>query len=136
MGFVIDSSVLIAAERGRIQLRNVMADSGDDPLAISVITASELLHGIHRAKTPEQAGKRQQFTNYILDLFPVIPIDLEVARHHARIWAGLQARGEMIGAHDLLIAASALAIDYAVVTLNADEFRRVPALRVVSPPAD
>lgn len=136
MGLLIDSSVLIAAERGRIQLRNVIAGSGEESLAISVITASELLHGIHRAKTLDQASKRQQFANFVLDLFPVIPIDLEVARYHARVWAGLQARGEMIGAHDLLIAASALAVDYTVVTFNIDEFRRVPALRVLNPPTD
>lgn len=47
MGAVIDSSVLIAAERGKLDLPRVLADHGDEPIAISAITASELLHGVH-----------------------------------------------------------------------------------------
>ena len=122
MGLLIDSSVLIAAERERIHLQTVLSAIGDEPVAISVITASEMLHGIQRARTVEQVGKREQFVSFVLELLPIIPIDLEVARHHARIWAELQARGEMIGAHDLLIAASALAFGYSVMTFNVGEF--------------
>lgn len=133
MGLLIDSSVLIAAERGRIRLQSVLAGNEDESLAISVVTASELLHGIYRAKTVEQAERRRQFVNFVLALFPIIPIDLEVAHHHARIWTGLQTRGEMIGPYDLLIAASALASGYKVVTFNVDEFMRVPGLQVVTP---
>ncbi len=133
MGLLIDSSVLIAAERGRIRLQSVLAGNEDESLAISVVTASELLHGIYRAKTVEQAERRRQFVNFVLALFPIIPIDLEAAHHHARIWAGLQTRGEMIVPYDLLIAASALASGYKVVTFNVDEFTRVPGLQVVTP---
>ncbi|MFN3979571.1 MAG: PIN domain-containing protein [Caldilinea sp.] len=133
MGLLIDSSVLIAAERGRIRLQSVLAGNEDESLAISVVTASELLYGIYRAKTVEQAERRRQFVNFVLALFPIIPIDLEVAHHHARIWAGLQTRGEMIGPYDLMIAASALASGYKVVTFNVDEFTRVPGLQVVTP---
>jgi tRNA(fMet)-specific endonuclease VapC len=133
VGLLIDSSVLIAAERGRIRLQSVLAGNEDESLAISVVTASELLHGIYRAKTVEQAERRRQFVNFVLALFPIFPIDLEVAHHHARIWAELQTRGEMIGPHDLLIAASALASGYKVVTFNVDEFKHVPDLQAVKP---
>jgi len=133
MGLLIDSSALVAAERGRLRLQDVLTGSEDESVAISVITASEMLHGIQRARTVEQASKRQQFVSFILDLFPIIPIDLEVAQIHARIWAELQVRGEMIGTHDLLIAASALAFGYKVMTLNVDEFSRVAGLQVLSP---
>ena len=135
MGLLIDSSVLIAAERERIHLQTVLSANGDEPVAISVITASEILHGIQRARTVEHVAKRQQFVSFVLELFPIIPIDLEVARHHARIWAALQARGELIGAHDLLIAASALAFGYGVMTFNVGEFARVPGLRTLNPAA-
>ena len=83
-----------------------------------------------------QADKRQQFVAYILNLFPVVPVDLAVTHQHTRIWADLQARGQVIGAHDLLIAASARAIDDGVITFNVDEFRRVIDLQVVKPLAD
>lgn len=133
MGLLVDSGLLIAAERGRVQLHQVISNRWDEPLAISVITASELLHGIHRASTPEQADKRRQFVEFVLSLFPVIAIELEVARCHARIWAELQVRGQLIGAHDLLIAATAIATQYDLLTLNVNEFSRVQGLTVINP---
>jgi len=97
------------------------------------ITASELLHGVYRAKEPSISQKRLRFVEYILDLFPVIPFDLEIARVHAQLWADLQTNGQSIGAHDLLIAATARTLDYGVVTGNEREFRRIPGLQVVNP---
>jgi tRNA(fMet)-specific endonuclease VapC len=52
MGTLIDSSVLIAWERERLDLESHLADYAEENFAISAITASELLHGVHRAATP------------------------------------------------------------------------------------
>jgi len=65
-----------------------------------------------------------------------IPITEPVARVHADTWAGLSERGEPIGAHDLWIAATALAHELGVATRNASHFDRVPGLRVVAPLPD
>lgn len=65
--------------------------------------------------------------------FPPVPFDLPAARAHASIWAALQARHELIGAHDLIIAATALAVGWSVATFNQREFARVPGLDVVVP---
>ena len=54
-----------------------------------------------------------------------------MARVHARIWADLAAAGERIGAHDLLIAATALAHDLPLATGPAAEFRRVKGLELI-----
>jgi tRNA(fMet)-specific endonuclease VapC len=62
---------------------------------------------------------------------PILPFDLEIARVHSRIWADLASRGEVIGAHDLLIAATALFHQHAVATGNVREFGRVESLDVV-----
>lgn len=133
MGLLIDSNVLIAAERGLFSLPDWATTLPDTPMALSAITASELLHGVHRAKEPSIAQKRLRFVEYILDLFPVIPFDLQIARVHAQLWADLQTKGQSIGAHDLLIAATARTLDYGVVTGNEREFRRIPGLQVVKP---
>ena len=77
MGFLIDTSVLIAAERGRCSLADLVCDLAGESLALAAITASELLHGVHRAIDPNVAEKRSRFVEYILDLFPVLPFDLE-----------------------------------------------------------
>jgi tRNA(fMet)-specific endonuclease VapC len=60
-------------------------------------------------------------------------VTLDVARVHAQAWADLDAGGSVIGPHDLWIAATALTHGLGVVTRKAQEFARVPGLRVVSP---
>jgi tRNA(fMet)-specific endonuclease VapC len=61
-----------------------------------------------------------------------IEITEQVARIHAELWAQLEATGRLIGAHDLWIAATALAHGMGLATGNANEFRRVPGLRVLA----
>jgi tRNA(fMet)-specific endonuclease VapC len=103
---------------------------GDESRAISVITVSELLHGVHRAKGARRA-RRRAFVEHLLSSLEPVPITEPVARVHAEIWATLAARGKVIGSHDLWIAATALAHGFGVATGNARDFERVPGLRVL-----
>lgn len=128
MGLILDSSVLIAAERGRLRFADFCTSLGDDPLFIAAITASELLHGVERAGTPSLRKKREAFVEALLSRLQILEFDLDVARHHARLWAALAASGTMIGPHDLQIAATTLRHGFSLATLNLDEFRRVPSL--------
>ncbi len=130
MGILIDSSVFIAAERGRLSLTKHLTEQKDEPVALSALTASELLHGVHRASTPDHRIQRERFVEAILTRFPVVEFGLETARVHARLWAELLARGEPVGAHDLLIGATAITIDFQVATVNARDFQRIPGLRI------
>ena len=125
---MLDSSALIAAERGSIILSDRLARLGDEPVAISAVTASELLHGVHRARTAPQRARRLAFVEGVLGSIPVAEFGLPEARVHAEIWAGLRDTGKVIGAHDLLIAATALALEFRVATCNMREFARVPGL--------
>ena len=102
----------------------------DEPIALSAITASELLHGVHRAADPARRLQREQFVETILRRFPVIEFDPEAARIHARLWAQLAAEGQRVGAHDLLIAATAMALDFQVATADARDFPQIPNLRL------
>ena len=130
MGILIDSSVFIAAERGRLTLAKHLHAQEREPVALSAISASELLHGVHRASTPQFRIQRERFVEAILNRLPVVEFGLETARVHAGLWAEVLARGEPVGAHDLLIGATALAIDYQIATVNARDFQRIPGLRV------
>lgn len=130
MGLLIDSSVFIAAERGRLSLESHLKDQEDEPVALSVLTASELLHGVHRASDPRYRARRERFVEAILARFPVVEFDLGVARVHARLWAELAARGEIVAAHDLIIGATALDVDFQVATSNPRDFQRIPGLHV------
>ncbi len=129
MACLLDTSVLIAAERGGQTLDGI--PDGEDQL-ISVITASELLHGIHRATEDGIRTRRRGFVERVLTRFEVIPIDLEIARVHAETRARLQTAGETVGVHDLWIAATALRHGLHIATTNSREFERLPGLSVLA----
>ena len=131
MGALIDSSVLIQAERSKLGLDELLRDHGDEEIAIATITASELLHGVHRAQKPAQRAKRAAFVESILAVIPAVPFDLVTARVHASLWAELAAGGVSIGAHDLLIGATALAIGYDVATHDRRSLAKIPGLKVL-----
>jgi tRNA(fMet)-specific endonuclease VapC len=126
---LIDTDVLVDLERG-VANPEVDAAIGDAERAISVIAVSELLHGVHRA-TGAQRARRSAFVEHLLAGMRAIEITEPIARVHAEIWAQLAAKGELIGAHDLWIAATALAHGMGVATRNDEEFARVPGLRVI-----
>jgi predicted nucleic acid-binding protein len=132
MGCVIDSCVLIHQERKHKDLSLIVEHYPDEPFFISAISASELLHGVHRAKDFAVRNRRKAFVEEVLKQFPILEIDLNTARIHAEIWAELLSLGQPIGGHDLWIAASCLAHDHFMVTDNVKDFSRVPGLKVIS----
>lgn len=141
MGLIIDTSVLVDIERRRRArpagatgsiIAEVIGSLGapDEAAALPAITASELLHGVHRADDQHRAV-RSAYVEAVLAAFPVVPFDLLVARVHARVWADMTMRGLEIGAHDRLVAATALSLGWSVATANVRHFTMVPDLDVV-----
>lgn len=124
---LIDTSVLVGFERRQTPLEAV---GGDEERAISVVTASELLHGVHRATDARVRMRRHAFVEAVLARLQPIAITSHVARAHAEIWARLESEGSLISAHDLWIAATALAHGMPVATVNVQHFERVPGLDV------
>jgi tRNA(fMet)-specific endonuclease VapC len=131
VGVVLDTSVLVASERRAVHLEPLLESLGEEPVSIAAITASELLHGCHRAADAGVRARRAAFVDAVLDAIPVAAFGLAEARRHAELWAELSRKGRLIEPHDLLIAATALALGYALVTTNRREFARVPGLRLV-----
>lgn len=130
MGVLIDASVLIGFERDRTAIAQRLIGREDEEFFLSVITASELLHGVHRARSSDVRAKRSAFVEAVLGRFPLLPIDLRTARAHSRLWAELASIGKLIGPHDLWIAAACIAHGLSLVTANAGEFERVPGLTI------
>jgi tRNA(fMet)-specific endonuclease VapC len=125
VGLLIDTSVFVAIERSGAVPSDALESLGDRPVHLAAITASELLHGVHRAESAVRRQRRQDFVESVLEVIPVLPFDLDTARVHSRLWADLARTGSMIGSHDLQIAATAIARDLELVTANAREFGRV-----------
>jgi len=104
--------------------------SGEE-VGIAAITASELLHGVHRA-SPEHRARREAFVEAVLTAFPPLAFDLACARAHARLWAELVSAGKDVGAHDRLVAATAIATGWRVGTASIRHFEPIGALDVVA----
>jgi len=130
MAVLIDASILIEAERGRLTIEPQVKRHGEEEAFLSVVTASELLHGVHRASQPDVRARRSAFVEGILERFPLLSVDLACARAHAQLWAELSQAGAMIGAHDLWLAATCVAHGLTMVTANLREFARVPGLQL------
>jgi tRNA(fMet)-specific endonuclease VapC len=126
---LIDTSILIDVERRGDRLELAL---GDQDRAISVVSASELLHGVHRAVDEAVRVRRQVFVEHVLSALDPLPITTRVARSHARLWAHLEQAGLLLAAHDLWIAATALAHGMPIATGNTRHFERVPGLSVIS----
>jgi tRNA(fMet)-specific endonuclease VapC len=138
MGTVLDTTVFIDLERAirglpaaraipEMSQRLESQLGAREEVAIAAITASELLHGVHRA-TDEHRGRRAAFVEAVLVAFPTLSFDLLVARVHARLWAGLASSGSEVGAHDRLVAATAMSAGWRVGTANVRHFDRIPGL--------
>jgi tRNA(fMet)-specific endonuclease VapC len=130
MGLILDTSVLVAAERREFQITAFLVAQPVAPVRLAAVTYSELLHGLERAADAQIRARRRRFIEGILSLTGIVGFNQREAELHARLWANLESRGQIIGAHDLQIAATALSLDYSLATLNLREFSRVPGLKL------
>ena len=103
-----------------------IADVGEANVLTSVIVACELRYGA--AKRGSSKLTRQ--VEAVLSAMTIRPLESDIERVYASIRVALERKGTPIGAHDMLIAAHARAIDAVCVTDNVAEFRRVPALKI------
>jgi predicted nucleic acid-binding protein len=134
VGLLIDSTLLIHAERNRLtpeQLLGEILDRwGDTELAISAMSAGELFHGCWRADSPARRASREEFVEALLSVVPVVALGLPIVRIFGEIDARLRAKGNTIPTSDLLVASTALSRRDEIVTGNVRHFRRVPGLNV------
>jgi tRNA(fMet)-specific endonuclease VapC len=131
MGVILDSSILIAAERKRFDLALFLSAHPNELFFITTITASELLHGCARASDAGIRERRTKFVEDVLQDYAVLPFNLAEAREHAQLWADLEIKGTLIGERDLLIASIAKANGHSLATLNRNEFARIPGLLLI-----
>ena len=134
MGVILDSSVLITAERqgqnARQMLTAIAPRTGNTEIGISVVSLIELAHGAARADTPQRKQKREQFIQDLLAALPVYPITASVALRVGEIDAENQSRGVRLPLTDLLIGVTALELGYSVANGNLRHFKSIPGLSV------
>jgi len=135
MGLILDSSVLIAAERQGKNARQVLTaireNIGETEVGISVVTLIELAHGAARADTPQRRLKRQKFIEELISAMPVYPVTVAIALRAGQLDGEKQAQGVKFALPDLLIGVTALELAYSVATSNVRHFGDVPGLSVL-----
>jgi predicted nucleic acid-binding protein len=135
MGLILDSSVVIAAERRgdnvTQMLRQIVAATGDQRTVLSSVGLTELVHGIYRAQTAEARSRRDSFIRELLNDVEVYPYTKETALLAGKIDGEQQSQGIIIPFGDLLIGATALEVGYSMLTANVRHFRLIPGLTVV-----
>jgi tRNA(fMet)-specific endonuclease VapC len=130
MGLMVDTNVFIKFEKSASVIDFSPWESAQK-VYISVVVAAELFMGVHRANTEERRQRRSAFVETVIAGVGVLDFNVAVARIHAELYADLAKKGQMIGAHDLIIAATARCHDLSLLTDNVQEFSRVPGLRVI-----
>ena len=136
MGLILDSSIVIAAERrgetAEKLLEHVVQIAGDHEAALSSVGLTELIHGIYRAPTPEIRQRRKSFLEELLEDVTVYPYAKETAILAGKIDGEQQAKGVTIPLSDLLIGTTALSLKFSVLTVNQRHFKLIPGLDVIA----
>lgn len=128
MKYLLDTNACIRYLNGKsTELRTRIDQAGDQQIAVCSVVEAELYFGAAKSSDPSKTLQRQQ---RFLARFRSLPFDSAAARVYGPVRAQIEARGQPIGANDLLIATIALAWQLTVVTANTVEFSRVPGLRV------
>lgn len=135
MGLIFDTSVLIALERNSEDIKRLIEGREQESFGISAITVSELLHGVHRADSEKRKLKREAYVERIIQVFPVYSFDLNAARIYSNIWANLAKKGISIGAHDLIIASTAISVGFSVVSSDMRDYRKIKGLTLEKYPS-
>jgi predicted nucleic acid-binding protein len=136
MGLILDTGILIASERRRESvediLRRVRAAHGEIDIALSTVSVVELTHGIYRARNDADRERRRVFAEGVFQDLIVHPVSLEIAQLAGKIEGEQAAQGTAIAFEDLVIGATALHLGFDVATLNVKHFQLIPGLKIVS----
>jgi predicted nucleic acid-binding protein len=138
MGLILDSSVVIAAERRRDTpeqlVQQIMNLAGDQEAGLSSIGLTELVHGIYRADSVQRQLRRRSFVEELRFAFTIYPYTAETATLAGQIDGEQMAKGVTIPFSDLLIGATALSLGFSMMTVNVRHFDKIPNLHVIAIP--
>ena len=98
--------MIISGEKNIFDLPGWLGSRADDRFEVAAITIAELWHGVERASASHRA-RRQKYLEAIVAVLPIIAYTEETAYYHARLWSDLGTSGKIIGAYDLIVAATA-----------------------------
>lgn len=132
MGMILDTSIWVNVERGRLAPADVSDRTGEEPVYLAPPIIAELEYGLHRAPEAAQRNRRAAALTRIKRR-PCLLIDKDTAEIFGRLTAELDRTGKPSAyrTHDLWIAALALQHSMTVVTQNGRDFGDIPGLELI-----
>jgi len=127
MAYLIDADILINSIKGNSRIHQRIAELAVIPKAISIITYGELIYG---AKKSKQVEKNSSIIYRIAEIFPIIGISRAIMETFVELKVSLERKGQRLDEFDLMIAATALSLNYTLVTNNSTHFRRIKGIRL------
>ena len=125
--YLLDTNICVYVIRQRPEpVYRRLSDAAAETVTLSVVTAFELEIGALRAQGRRYSEAIRQF----LGEFSILPLEDSAREAYGRLRTELERRGEVIGAHDMLIAAHAIALGATLVTNNEKEFKRIKGLKI------
>ncbi len=127
MPYLIDTDILINSIKGNKTVNQRISEYATIPKAISIITFGELLYG---AKKSIQKDKNTSIIYRLAEIFPIVGITRSVIEAFTDVKMALDKKGQRIEDFDLLIAATALSLNYTLVTNNTKHYQRIEGLQI------
>ena len=128
MTYFLDTDACIFILRGKTpSIKSWFEKLTPDQIKISAVVKAELLVGAQKSRDPQRTSP---IVEMFLSPFEIVPFDDSACPIYSKIRHELERKGNSIGPHDLLIAATALSHDGILVTHNVREYRRIPDLKI------
>jgi tRNA(fMet)-specific endonuclease VapC len=125
--YVLDSNILIYAQRGHVNVLERMKQLGRDQIVLSSLVVAELAYGVEKSQHKE---RNTAALHHLLSTFNILDWDESAAWIYAAQYHRLRTAGTPIGIVDLQIGCHALALDAVCVTNNTREFERIEGLKL------
>jgi tRNA(fMet)-specific endonuclease VapC len=127
MAYLIDTEIIVENLKHNESVHRHFSDRASVPKAISVITYGELLYG---AKVSKQVERNLAIIRGLPDIFPIIGLGRSIIETFVEVKRSIEVGGQRIDDMDLLIAATALTMNYRLVTNNTKHFSRIKGLEM------
>jgi predicted nucleic acid-binding protein len=132
VGFLIDTDIWVAVERGKVAPVDIHAITGAEPVFLSPVNVAELQMGIELVED-ETTRRRALAAMRRVRRKPLLRMDYQTGEVFGHLAAQLrkQGRGEEFRVMDLWLAAQAVQRKFKVLTFNEKHFKDIPGLNLV-----
>ena len=133
MGFLIDTNLWIAIERGKLSAADVHGLTKQAPIFVSPVNLAEIRFGIELMRNAKQK-ERASATFRRMRRKPLLRITAETAEVFGVLAAKLvkSGRGHDFRVQDLWLSAQAVQQQFTLLTANAKDFQDIPNLKFVA----